>query len=105
MTSFEQRNKEQQELEKQQKFIKSFFEYFTKNKSEKSTRTIDEYLGNVKLLTAIVSVYRTDHYTGSTEKIKDGIFEYSRYTVIIGGIRISANTYESLMTILGVING
>lgn len=104
MSNFKQRENDKQELENQKSFIKSFFEYLLSNKGEEPTRTTDIFLEDVRLRTTLVPVFRTDHYTGTQEKIEDGFYQFSRYTAIIGGIRISAESYSSLMSILGTLS-
>ncbi|MBD2435825.1 hypothetical protein [Nostoc sp. FACHB-110] len=102
MSNFENRQKQAQEKQAQQDFLKSLINDFTNNQS-KTTRTVDRLIGEVSTSTGKISVYRTDHYLGTNNTPDKGAFQYSRWTAIIGGIRISAVDYQSLMQILNVI--
>ncbi|BAY15704.1 hypothetical protein NIES21_15230 [Anabaenopsis circularis NIES-21] len=102
MSKFESRNQQAEDKLRQQSFFASLIKYLDANET-KITRTVDRFISDIQIPTGKIPTYRTDHYLGSSNTPGNGAFQYSRYTAIIGGIRISAVDYASLMKIINVI--
>lgn len=71
--------------------------------STPATRTISTLLGIVATKSLQIPVSRVDHYTGTTERIEDGSFQFSRYETDIGGVKISRDSYQEIMELLGAL--
>lgn len=101
--TFTLRNKKEAEARIQDNSVTEISKYLENNPISETTRTVEKSIGNVKTSTGELPIFRTDHYVGAGSKPEGGRFLYSRYTVNIGGIKISFKEMNTLRKALGVL--
>lgn len=94
---------EANERRNKQDLINSIILNIFESSTTPATRTISTPLGIFQTQSLTIPIFRVDHYTGLAERIQDGTFKYSRYEADISGVKISRDTYNDLVILLGAL--